>query len=73
MVVAALVVFARKVKPVDRRASIAIHSALGTQILLGIATVMSGMNIVLAACHQAVGALVVASVAWGAHSVGRRP
>ena len=72
VLVAALVVLARRVKPIDRRASIAIHSAFGTQILLGIATVMTGMNIVLAVLHQAVGALVVASVAWGAHVVGRR-
>ncbi|MGH6706134.1 MAG: COX15/CtaA family protein [Sphingomicrobium sp.] len=70
--VAALVILARHVKPLDRRASIAIHSAFGTQILLGIATVMTGMNIVMAVLHQAVGALVVASVAWGAHIVGRR-
>ena len=69
--VAALVILARKVKPVDRRASIAIHSAFGTQILLGIATVMSGMNLTLAVLHQAVGALLVAAVAWGAHAVGR--
>jgi cytochrome c oxidase assembly protein subunit 15 len=71
ILVAALVVFARKVKPVDRSAAKAVHIAFGTQILLGIATVMSGMNIVLAVLHQAVGALVVASVAWGANSVGR--
>jgi len=71
VVVAALVVFARRVKAVDRPASKAIHIAFGTQILLGIATVMSGMSIVLAVCHQAVGALVVASVTWGANSVGR--
>jgi len=71
--VAALVVFARQVRPLDRRASIAIHSAFGTQILLGIAVVMTGMNIVLAVLHQAVGALVVAATAWGAHVVGRRP
>lgn len=70
--VAALVVLARLVKPLERRASIAIHSAFGTQILLGIATVETGMNIVMAVLHQAVGALVVASVAWGAHVVGRR-
>ena len=72
VVVAALVVFARKVKPIDSMASRAIHIAFGTQILLGIATVMSGMNMVLAVCHQAVGALVVASVAWGANAVGSR-
>ena len=71
VVVAALVIFSRRVKRVDPKASRAIHSAFGTQILLGIATVMSGMNIVLAVLHQAVGALVVASVAWGANVDGR--
>lgn len=70
--VAALVVLARQVKTMDRRASIAIHSAFGVQILLGIATVISGMNIVLAVLHQAVGALVVAATAWGMHVHGRR-
>jgi cytochrome c oxidase assembly protein subunit 15 len=68
--VAALVVLARRVKPLDRRASIAIHSAFGVQILLGIATVMSGMALWLAASHQAVGALLVAATAWGAHVIG---
>jgi cytochrome c oxidase assembly protein subunit 15 len=72
VVVAALVIFARRVKPIDRKASIAIHSAFGTQIILGIATVMTGMNIVLAVLHQAVGALVLAATTWGAHVVGRR-
>ena len=71
VVVAALVFFARRVKPIDPRAARAVHIAFGTQILLGIATVMSGMNIILAVCHQAVGALVIASVAWGANVVGR--
>jgi cytochrome c oxidase assembly protein subunit 15 len=69
---AALVVLARRVKVVERRVSIAIHSALGLQILLGIATVMSGMALWLAAAHQAVGALLVAATAWGAHVVGRK-
>lgn len=71
VVVAALVIFARRVKPIDPKASKAIHSAFGTQILLGIATVMTGMNIVLAVLHQAVGALVVAAVTWGANAEGR--
>jgi cytochrome c oxidase assembly protein subunit 15 len=70
--VAALIVLARAVRSVDRKASIAIHSAFGVQILLGIATVWSGMDIVLAALHQLVGALLVAATAWGAHSAGRR-
>ena len=71
VVVVALVIFARRVKPIDRRASKAIHNAFGTQILLGIATVMTGMNLVLAVLHQAVGALVVAAFTWGANVDGR--
>ncbi len=71
--VVALVVLARRVKAAgDRRASVAIHALLGTQILLGIATVMTGVNIVLATAHQATGALLVASVVGGAHAIGRK-
>ena len=74
VVVAALVIFARRVKSRERGrpASIAIHSAFGTQILLGILTVLTGVAIWLAALHQAVGALVVVATVWGAHVVGRR-
>ena len=71
-VVVLLVLFARKVKPLDRRASIAIHSAIGLQVLLGIATVMSGVELWFAVLHQAVGALLVAATVWGAHVVGRQ-
>ncbi len=53
-------------------ASVAIHSAFGTQFLLGIATLLTGMNIVVATSHQAVGALVVITTAWGAHIIGRQ-
>ena len=73
MVVAALVVFARQVRGRNRPpASIAIHAAFGTQILLGIATVLTGVAIWLAALHQAVGALLVAATVWGAHAHGSR-
>ena len=71
ILVAALVILARRVRGSDRRASIAIHSAFGTQIILGIATVMTGMNITLAVLHQAVGALVVIATVWGMHGIGR--
>ena len=73
VVVVLLVLFARRVKPLDRRAAIFIHIAFGTQILLGIATVMAGVPLVLAVLHQAVGALLVLAVTNGAHVVGRRP
>jgi cytochrome c oxidase assembly protein subunit 15 len=68
------VVFARKVRraPGARRASIAIHSAFGTQVLLGILTVLSGVALWLAALHQAVGALLLAATVWGANELGRQ-
>lgn len=70
--VAALVWLARKVRKSARPASIAIHIAFGTQIVLGIAVVMAGVPIGLAALHQLVGALVVVATAWGVHVLGRR-
>ena len=73
ILVLALVIMARQVKALGaRRISVAIHSAFGIQILLGIATVMTGVNITLAVLHQAVGALVVATVAWGTHRIGQQ-
>jgi cytochrome c oxidase assembly protein subunit 15 len=68
--VAALVFLARRIRASDRRASIAVHSAFGTMVLLGIATVMSGVSLWLAAAHQLVGALTVAATAWAAHADG---
>ena len=70
--VAALIVLARKVRRPERRASVAIHSAFGTQIVLGVATVLTGVALWLAVLHQLVGALLVAATAWGAHVHGRR-
>jgi len=74
VVVAVLVIFARKVRKVPgaRRASIAIHSAFGTQVLLGILTVLSGIAIWLAVLHQATGALLLAATVWGAHELGKQ-
>ncbi len=69
---AGLMVLARAARRAGvRRASIAIHSAVGTQILLGIATVMADVPIWLAALHQLVGALLLMTATWGAHVVGR--
>lgn len=74
VVVAAMVIFARRIRKVPgaRPASIAIHSAFGTQVILGILTVLSGIAIWLAVLHQATGALLVAATVWGAHELGRR-
>ena len=71
--VAALIWFARRLRALDRKASAAIHTAFGVQILLGIAVVVMGMPLWLAAAHQLVGALLVAAFAWGAHVLGRTP
>jgi cytochrome c oxidase assembly protein subunit 15 len=71
--VIALIWLARKVRAENRLASLAIHSAFGTQFLLGIATLLTGVNIVVATAHQGVGALVVVTAAWGVHLIGRQP
>ena len=70
--VAVLLILARKVRKSARAASIAIHSAFGTQIILGIATIMSGVTIWVAVLHQLVGALLLGTTIWGAHQLGRR-
>ena len=72
VVVAVLILFARKVRKVARCASVAIHSAFGTQIILGILTVLSGVAIWLAVLHQAIGALLLAATVWGSHELGSR-
>lgn len=74
VVVAVLVLFVRKLRNLKgaRPASIAVHSAFGTQVLLGIVTVLSGIALPLAVLHQATGALLVAATVWGAHELGRR-
>lgn len=72
VVTLALIVLARLIRRAGSRpASIAIHSAFGTQLLLGIATVMTGMSLWIAALHQLVGALLVVATVWGAHVLGR--
>lgn len=71
--VGALIVLARRVKSLgERPVSVAIHSAFGTQILLGIATVLTGVSLWIATLHQLVGALLVVAATCGIHVLGRR-
>jgi heme a synthase len=71
LVVIVLVLMGRRLRALgERPASIALHSAFGAQILMGIATVMSGVAIPLAVLHQLLGALLVAATAWSAHALG---
>ncbi|MGY6637906.1 MAG: COX15/CtaA family protein [Erythrobacter sp.] len=68
--VAALIVLARRVRGRDRLASVMLNITFGTMLLLGVATVMSGVSLWVAASHQLVGALLVASTAWAMHALG---
>jgi cytochrome c oxidase assembly protein subunit 15 len=71
--VGALILLARAAKTAgDRRASTWIHAAFGTQILLGIATVVAGVPLWLAALHQLVGAVLLIATVRGAHAIGRK-
>ncbi len=70
---AALIWFARRVRPLERKASAALNALVGVQVLLGIATVVAGMPLWLAALHQLTGALLVVGFAWSAHVLGRTP
>lgn len=71
--VAALIVLSRMARNRGvRKASVAIHTAFGIQILLGIATVLTGVSLWLAVLHQLVGALLVWAATWGVHVIGRR-
>ncbi len=66
-----LILLARQVKAAGGRgASIALNATVGTQVVLGIATVLSGISLPLAVAHQAVGALVLGAAVWAAHTVG---
>ena len=72
-VVAVLIVMGRKLRKAGARpASIAVHSAFGLQVLLGIATVWSGVAIWIAVLHQLCGALLLVATTWGTHALGTR-
>ncbi len=71
VVVVLLVVLARQVRRSGNRpAAIALNAAFGTQIVLGIATVWSGVWLPLAVAHQLTGALLVVATTWAAHAAG---
>ncbi len=70
MAVGALIYLARRVRKADRHASIALHSAFGLMVLLGIATVMTQVELWVAAAHQFTGALLVIATAWAMHTDG---
>ncbi len=72
-VVVVLIILGRALRRSGQRApSLVLHSTFGLQIVLGIATVMSGVALWLAVLHQLVGALLVGATAWSAHALGRK-
>jgi len=70
--IAALMLAARLWRTGGRRPALAIGVAIPIQIALGVATLLSGVAIHIAATHQAVAALLLAAVVWGAHYDGRQ-
>lgn len=68
----ALIFMAVRLKPLHRPASATLHALVGTQVLLGIVTVWTGVALWVAVAHQLVGALLVGATAWSAHWLGRR-
>jgi cytochrome c oxidase assembly protein subunit 15 len=74
VVFAAVIVLARAAKRRRLRPrSIALHAIVGTQVLLGIATLLSGVAIPIAVTHQAVAVLLLAAIIWTSHGLSRYP
>ncbi len=61
--------FARKAG--DRAAATAIVGIVVVQILLGIATLLSGVDLPIAVAHQAGATLLLGALIWGGHALGR--
>jgi cytochrome c oxidase assembly protein subunit 15 len=73
VVLAVAIVLARRVKRLGgRKESILLHSAIGTQILLGIWTLLSGVSFHVAVAHQGMATLVVATFVMAAHKLAVR-
>jgi heme a synthase len=63
----------RAIRRGDRTAGIALHALVVLQISLGIATLLSGMQMWVAVSHQAVAALLVIAASRSAHAAGTYP
>jgi cytochrome c oxidase assembly protein subunit 15 len=55
-----------------RAAAIAVAVTVTLQILLGIATLLSGVELWIAVAHQAMAALLLAAIVAAAHGLGAR-
>jgi cytochrome c oxidase assembly protein subunit 15 len=70
--VAGVMLAARARRAGEAPAALALVLLIVLQIGLGIATLLSGVDLALAVTHQAVAALLLAAMVWAAHAVGRR-
>ena len=68
--VAAMLLAARARSAGRPRAALALILLVALQIALGIATLLSGVDLAIAATHQAVAALLLAAMVWSAHGIG---
>ena len=74
MVLVAVVMVARFARKAgDRAAASTIIGLVVVQILLGIATLLSGVAIPIAVAHQAGATLLLGALVWGGHALGREP
>jgi cytochrome c oxidase assembly protein subunit 15 len=70
----AVVMVARfALKAGNRPAAIAMIVAVVAQILLGIATLLTGVDIPIAVAHQAVATVLLGTLIWGGNALGREP
>ena len=70
----AVVMVARfALKAGNRPAAIAMIVAVVAQILLGIATLLTGVDLPIAVAHQAVATILLGTLVWGGHALGREP
>ena len=70
----AVVMVARfALKAGNRPAAIAMIVAVVAQILLGIATLLTGVDIPIAVAHQAVATVLLGTLVWGGNALGREP
>ncbi|RDE06448.1 COX15/CtaA family protein [Sphingomonas aracearum] len=70
--VALIVLGIRAMKAGARQAGMAVHGLVTLQILLGIATLLTGVQIAVAVAHQANAALLLIAAVASAHAIGRQ-
>ncbi len=69
--IAALLVARAALKGDGKAAAVTLSSLIIVQIALGVATLMTGVDIAIAVAHQAVAVLTLGSLLWAIHSLKR--